>query len=197
MNVNQLNSDVLRAFGIDAQHVTEAYIQLRPGHLPTAIVESVLQPLEVTALGDIKCATQHYRMEPVSAPAPEPQPPALDIEGMCCTARNAIHIAVELAGDDAKDALMLRSARYNLAHGLSLSSAQQVALDAATRKAMHLLNQTYQGLISFEEACAKIDLPELPVFHIDPTSKVTNWEPTHPTKWTPRSFGWDEGREHV
>lgn len=110
----------------------------------------------------------------------------LDIEGMCCTARNAIHIAVELAGDDAKDALMLRSARYNLAHGLPLSSAQEVAIHLAKCD------------VGVRELCERICIPPLlPVLDIDPTIDITNWEPTDPTKWTARFFDWDEGRVHA
>lgn len=123
----------------------------------------------------------------------QPMPQRRVIATMCNTARLCVRIAIERACDDAKDALMLRSARYNQAHGLPLSSAHQVALAAEVRKTLGVLKQLHKGLVSFEEACAQLDLPELPVFHIDPTSKVTNWEPTHPTKWAPRLFGWDEG----
>ena len=61
---------------------------------------------------------------------------SLDIVAMCNTARQCVRIAIEWAGDDAKDALMLRSARYNRAHGLPLSSAHQVALAAEVRKTL-------------------------------------------------------------
>jgi hypothetical protein len=132
-----------------------------------------------------------------TAPAWHKQQAPLDIEGMCCMARNAVHIAVECAGDEAKDALTLRSARYNLARDLPLTSAHQVALAAQMRKLAQVLEQACQGLISFEAACAQAYLPELPAFVIDPTIGILNWEPKGPTKWAPRSFGWDEGREHA
>lgn len=194
MNPNQLNIDILRAFGVDTKCVTQADIQLRPNKYPEVNVTMVPWPLEpVGAMLKSIALRCHLVPPPAAAPEPAPAPPPLDIEAMCNTARQCVRIAIEWAGDDAKDALLLRSARYNQAHGLPLSSAHLVALAAEVRKTLGVLKQLHKGLVSFEEACAQLDLPELPVFHIDPTSKVTNWEPTHPTKWAPRRFGWDEG----
>lgn len=112
---------------------------------------------------------------------------------MCNTAPPCVRIAIERACDDAKDALMLRSARYNQAHGLPLSSAHLVALAAEVRKTLGVLKQLHKGLVSFEEACAQLDLPELPVFPHRPHQQSHQLGADHPTKWAPRRFGWDEG----
>ena len=135
MNPNQLNTDILRAFGVDTKHVTQADIQLRPGKFPEVNVTMVPWPLEPVGAKVKSIALRcHLVPTPAAAPEPEPAPPPLDIEAMCNTARQCVRIAIEWAGDDAKDALTLRSAQYNRDHGLPLSSAHRVALDRNARK---------------------------------------------------------------
>ena len=192
MNPNQLTIDILRAFGVDTKRVTQADIQLRPNKYPELIVTMVPWPLEPIGAKLKSIALRcHLVPTPAAAPEPEPAPPPLDIEAMCNTARQCVRIAIEWAGDDAKDALMLRSALWAKAYGLPLTSAQEVALEADRRKANQ--NLIAKGNDTVKAVCEMLGVPPLTQCEIDPGIDIINWEPADPTKWAPSRFGWDEG----
>lgn len=187
MNPNQLTIDILRAFGVDTKYVTQADIHLRTNKYPELIVTMVPWPLEPVGAKLKSIALRcHLVPTPAAAPEPEPAPPPLDIEAMCNTARQCVRIAIEWAGDDAKDALMLRSALWAKAYGLPLTSAQKVALEADRRKAYQ--NLIAKGNDTVKTVCEMLGVPPLTQFEIDPSIDIINWKPTDPTKWAPRSF---------
>ena len=159
MNPNQLTIDILRAFGVDTKYVTQADIQLRPNMYPEVNVTMVPWPLEPIG-AKLKSIALRCQLVPVQPPAPVPAPPPLDIEAMCNTARQCVRIAIEWAGDDAKDALLLRSAQYNRDHGLPLSSAHRVALDRNARKRLEATetaarNEFLAGQLRIDSQLAK------------------------------------------
>ena len=120
------------------------------------------------------------------APLWQPMPQRRDIATMCNTARLCVRIAIERACDDAKDALMLRSALWAKAYGLPLTSAQKVALEADRRKAYQ--NLIAKGNDTVKTVCEMLGVPPLTQFEIDPSIDIINWKPTDPTRWAPRSF---------
>ena len=82
MNPNQLNIDILRAFGVDTKCVTQADIQLRPNKYPEVNVTMVPWPLEPVG-AKLKSIALRCQLVPIPAAAPEPEPepapPPLDI----------------------------------------------------------------------------------------------------------------------
>lgn len=77
--------------------------------------------------------------------------------------------------------------------------AGQLRLDRQLAKQHHGLqshDREYLGETKdvMRMVCEQHGIPPLePLFDIDPTIDIINWEPADPTKWAPRRFGWDEG----
>lgn len=138
MNTNQLNTDILRAFGVDTKCVTQADIQLRPGKFPEVNVTMAPWPLEpVGAMLKTIALRCHLVPTPAAAPEPEPEPPPLDIVEMCNTAQHCIYVAIQRAGDEALHQMNLRSAAYNSEHGYPLTNNQLRAAVVERRRFTH------------------------------------------------------------
>lgn len=138
MNPNQLNIDILRAFGVDTKCVTQADIQLRPNKYPEVFVTMVPWPLEPVGAKLKSIALRcHLVPTPAAAPEPEPEPPPLDIVEMCNTAQHCIYVAIQRAGDEALHQMNLRSAAYNSEHGYLLTTNQLRAAAAERRRFTH------------------------------------------------------------
>lgn len=138
MNPNQLNTDILRAFGVDTKYVTQADIQLRPGKFPEVNVTMVPWPLEPIG-AKLKSIALRCHLVPATAAAPEPEPalPPLDIVEMCNTAQHCIYVAIQRAGDEALHQMNLRSAAYNSKHDYPLTNNQLRAAAAERRRLTH------------------------------------------------------------
>ena len=138
MNPNQLNTDILRAFGVDTKCVTQADIELRPGKFPEVNVTMVPWPLEPVGAKLKSIALRcHLVPAPAAAPEPEPAPPLLDIEAMCNKAQHCIYVAIQRAGDEALHQMNLRSAAYNSERGYPLTKNQLRAAAAERRRFTH------------------------------------------------------------